>query len=63
VTYLKNVLLSVLTGIAAYILFVTSVMAVGLTDVSFAKVFALIAAGSMAAALILSRRAKERTNG
>jgi ABC-type uncharacterized transport system permease subunit len=63
VTYLKNVFLSVLTGFVAYILFVVLVMASGLTDTSFAKIFALISAVLMAVVLVISRRAKERSNG
>ena len=62
-TYLNNVFLSVLTGMVAYVLFVTLVLAAGLTDTSFAKIFALVSAVLMSAVLVISRRAKERSNG
>jgi general stress protein CsbA len=63
VTYLKNILLSALAGIVANILLVVLMKASALTDTSFAKFFALISAVLMAAVLVISRRAQDRSNG
>ncbi|MEL6529473.1 MAG: hypothetical protein AAFQ27_05895 [Pseudomonadota bacterium] len=62
-TYIKNIVLSVFVGVLAYFLFVAIALAFGVTDVSLAKVFAIVSAVAFAIVLVVSQNSRRQADG